>query len=137
MSELGDKVIQALRGELPIPDSGPVTEIQVMEDVLEDWTAKNEEDEKNYPFVEILEEFYGNLADDLHDSKGDPDYQQGVLERMQIVERWIATLGTIQPVGVSYKNSETTRTSGARDDNLDIGGRSQHQMVIDEMAGDE
>lgn len=58
--------------------------------IIED--AANEED---VSFLSAVQAWYDNLLDDLHDSVGDQEYQQGCLERMQVVAR--AFPGIIKP----------------------------------------
>jgi len=74
----------------PTPDrsrKGPLTDFDVMREIMDDWDG--EIYVREAPFEQVLQDFYGNLMDDLHDSRGDSDYQRDVLERMAIIERWL------------------------------------------------
>src|SRR6266568_5037704 len=65
-------------------DRRTVSEYDVMEEILADWDSEIEEGEAGVlpPFQQAFEDYYWNLHDDLHDSKGDPDHQRGLLERI-------------------------------------------------------
>jgi hypothetical protein len=76
------------------PQPLPVPEYVVLQEVLDDWMGGG--DGASSKFVEQVEAYYGNLMDDLHDSKGDPEYQAGLLDRMRVVESWIMSLPTVR-----------------------------------------
>jgi len=57
----------------------------ILMEIAEDFEA-NAFEEETITFGESVRSFYGNLMDDLHDSHGDAEYQEGVLERMQFIE---------------------------------------------------
>lgn len=65
----------------------PISDLDVMKAIIEDWEDRDSE-EPGITFEEVLQDYYGNLLDDLHDSQGDREYQQGLLEQMQAIERW-------------------------------------------------
>lgn len=60
---------------------------QFMEDIITEYLSSHEEDGVN--FTEAVNDFYQNLMDDLHDSRGDAEYQAGNLERMAFVEQFL------------------------------------------------
>jgi hypothetical protein len=51
-----------------------------LEAVIEEWKATREEEPET--FLGALFGFYWNLIDDLHDSVGDAEYQQGHVETL-------------------------------------------------------
>lgn len=63
-----------------------------------------EDPESEDTLMDALEAWYSNLMDDLHDSAGDQDYQQGILERMQVTERAFPVI--INPVSDAEKLNE-------------------------------
>lgn len=63
-----------------------------------------EDAESGDTFIDALEAWYGNLWDDLHDSKGDQEYQQEILERMQVTEQSFPTI--ITPISDEDKLAE-------------------------------
>jgi len=63
----------------------PAVQLQYMEDLVEQYQSDVEEGESR-SFAESVQAFYDNEIDELHDSSGDAEYQEGVLERMQLIE---------------------------------------------------
>lgn len=59
-------------------------------------------------FAEQLQAFYDNELDELHDSSGDPEYQQGVLGRMDACEALAEKLGIpFNKAPWEYRDQET------------------------------
>lgn len=64
-----------------------LNDLELMEEIVEDWQDRIEDGE-TVTFPDALQGYYGNLMDDLHDSRGDKEHQDGLLVRMAIIEKW-------------------------------------------------
>ena len=79
------------------------TEEEIRADIEQ--SADEEEDQT---FAEQLQSFYGNEMDELHDSSGEPEYQQGVLGRMTACEQLAAKLDIpLEHMSQADKDAET------------------------------
>jgi hypothetical protein len=88
-----------------------VTQLEILKEILEMWEGDNESDTESLRYA--IENYYGNLMDDLHDSRGDSEYQQGVLERMAATEKLIRmTRFDIRLYTQEEVSSETSVESG-------------------------
>lgn len=64
--------------------------------------------EEEGTFAEQLQAFYDNECDELHDSSGDPEYQQGVIGRMLACTRVAMEMGIdIQLMSHEEMDAET------------------------------
>lgn len=66
-----------------------MNDLDVIQEITEEMESRIAEGD-TISFPEALQDYYGNLMDDLHDSAGDREYQAAHLERMAIVEKWAA-----------------------------------------------
>jgi hypothetical protein len=64
-----------------------MTDLDVIQEIAEEMQSRVAEGDI-VTFPEAVQDYYGNLMDDLHDSAGDREYQAAHLERMAIVEKW-------------------------------------------------
>lgn len=85
------------------------TEDQFTEKELREEIAHSQsEEEAKLSFPEQLQAFYDNECDELHDSSGDPEYQQGVLGRMTACEQLAIKLGIpLNRMSQEEKDQET------------------------------
>jgi hypothetical protein len=77
-------------------------ELDVIKAIVEEFESLVEEGElteggQPYTFPAAVRDYYDNLADDLHDSEGDPEYQQGHREEMAVIERWFGAFAEFKP----------------------------------------
>lgn len=70
-------------------ERGPISPEDVLEEITEEWDALKAEADEDEPvsFFGAVQDYYWNLFDDLHDSAGDAEYQQGVVERIAAVQQ--------------------------------------------------
>jgi biotin-(acetyl-CoA carboxylase) ligase len=70
-------------------DRGPLTPEDVLEEIVEEWEAIKEEgdDTEDVSFFGAVQNYFWNLSDEMHDSRGDAEYQRGVVERIVAVRR--------------------------------------------------
>lgn len=71
-----------------------LNELELMEEIVEDWQDRIEDGE-TVTFVSAFRGYYDNLRDDLHDSRGDKEHQEGLLVRIAICERMMNDLPMI------------------------------------------
>jgi hypothetical protein len=80
-----------------------MNELVVLQEIVYDW---DECEIADPTFADQLKEYYGNLMDDLHDSKGDSEYQADLLDRMRVVEGWLSGFPYIRPFTDEEKAAE-------------------------------
>lgn len=87
-----------------------LSELDMVEEILDDWRDRVEDGE-TVTFVSAFRGYYDNLMDDLHDSRGDKEHQDGLLERMAICERIMSDIQLVPKYDEAEKAVETEWSS--------------------------